>query len=1324
MASQLAHHQRLWWIFIVILGALFISTVGYTAAATENSAETTPANPTAPPIPSLSASLAPHTKPTTIIPDQYIVIFQETGRRAAQVRRSTSRLVEQSGGQVNREYERIFNGLAITLASDKALAELEANPDVASVRPNKLFYVTESPQENPTWGLDRIDQVSLPLDAQYGYLGDGSGVHVFIIDTGIFSTHEEFTGRIGVGYDFVNEDDDPHDDHWHGTHVAGTVGGTQYGVAKDVTLHAAKVCSGAGSCPHDVILSAYEWVIGRPERPAVINMSLGGDFDQATNDAIAAAVDAGIVVVVAAGNGAADACEDTPGSAEEAIVVGASNANDALAGFTNYGSCVDLFAPGVGILSARNTGVSDSQTANGTSMASPHVAGAVAIYLEAGYSASEATNAVINTASAGQLTGLIGDSPDKLLYQAVTPFDLVIDSANKASCAPSGTLDLAYALNVYERLPFTGDVILSTAAAPGSTAFSTNPVNTLPATTTLTVTNVATGDHQFAIVGTSVLTPALSVTRTLRHHVAQTVTGTPFQVLPTNTTTNLSRYPTLSWTDVTDVFTYSITIASDPAMSNVVQSATLTDTTYTATALAPNTDYYWRVTAGNGCGESISIVQTFTTRPAQLFVDADANGAATGLSWADAYPELTEALAESADQDTIWVAEGVYQPATAGGDRNAAFAIKDGIAIYGGFTGNENALDERNADAATNGTILSGDLNGDDSGDANLNDNSYSVVVFDIFAGDDTILDGFTISGGNANADGNLGATDTGGGGIYLAYGEPKLQNLLISGNRAATTGAGLSTYGDPILDNVIFSSNIVTDSGTDIELYGGGFFSYYGHPTLRDVTFQSNRVFVNGDDSIASGGGFVQVLGSTTLVNVLFEDNHVSSTNVAFGDATTLGGAFRNLAGAASLVNVTFVGNSAESTNLSLTNSIARGGAMFSSYTNTLLTNVIFSGNYVTATGGLSTESQGAAIYNFGFMTMSNGTLYDNHSTGEGGGVYNGATEGATTPTLDVTNSVFWQNSDTGGSDSSGQVHDTSISSTISYSILQGGWSGTAIVDSDPLFIDPDGIDDAAGTADDDFRGQYNSPMLDAGSNAALPTDSLDVDHDLDTGEQLPLDRALATRLVNTTVDAGAIETQFASVSVTPGNTAVMSMTLVDGLLFSAEIPANSVTETVELVYIGQDTVASTPPSYSFAEQAFTIEAVIGGVIQPDFVFQQPITITLTYNEADLNMMSESTLLLHYYDTDTNSWVDAATSCAPISTYTRTPAADQLSVAICHLTEFGLFGTVAPTAVTTQQITAESTSPTRYLALFAVLTLCSMLLWYRVDNRGARIAN
>jgi subtilisin family serine protease len=238
-------------------------------------------------------------------------------------------------------------------------------------------------QAGPTWGLDRIDQRALPLDSRYEYENNGTGVTVYVVDTGILASHNEFAGRIAPGFSSIDDGQGTTDCEGHGTHVAGTVGGTNYGVAKDVTLVPVRVLDCEGSGSDSTVISGIEWVIDNHSGgPAVMNLSLGGSYSAALNLAVRRAYEAGIVVVVASGNDGVDACSDSPASEPTAITVNASTSTDDDASFSNYGSCTDIYAPGQGILSADIGGSSQTASLSGTSMASPHVAGAAALILE------------------------------------------------------------------------------------------------------------------------------------------------------------------------------------------------------------------------------------------------------------------------------------------------------------------------------------------------------------------------------------------------------------------------------------------------------------------------------------------------------------------------------------------------------------------------------------------------------------------------------------------------------------------------------------------------------------------------------------------------------------------------------------------------------------------------------------------------------------------------------------------------------------------------------------------------------------------------------
>lgn len=316
------------------------------------------------------------------IAGEYIVAFEDGTDSAAD-------LIARYGGEIAAVFDSID---AVHALMDHAAAErLAGDPAVSFVEQNQVVRLPEArpgttggtQADPPSWGLDRIDQRSLPLDGSYTYPNAGAGVTAFIIDTGIWLGHEEFTGRLAPGFSSIvpGGEGDGNDCHGHGTHVAGTVGGTDYGVAKQVTLVPVQVLSCVGFGTTAGVVAGVDWVTGVAQGPAVANMSLGGDPSQALDMAVEASVFSGVTFAVAAGNDDTDACSHSPAAAPSAITVGSTDIDDARSSFSNFGDCVDIFAPGRSITSAFLAG----QTAvfSGTSMASPHVAGAAAVYLSA-----------------------------------------------------------------------------------------------------------------------------------------------------------------------------------------------------------------------------------------------------------------------------------------------------------------------------------------------------------------------------------------------------------------------------------------------------------------------------------------------------------------------------------------------------------------------------------------------------------------------------------------------------------------------------------------------------------------------------------------------------------------------------------------------------------------------------------------------------------------------------------------------------------------------------------------------------------------------------
>lgn len=344
-----------------------------------------------------------------VIPDEYIVVLDSSVR-------DVPGAAAQSGAVVLAQWEHALKGFAVR-ANAGQLRALRADPRVVLVEPNARVskLVTQTP--TPSWGLDRIDQANLPLDYAFTYANTGTGVHAYIIDTGIRSAHNEFTGRIGNGFSTVNDGNGTNDCDGHGTHVSGTVGGSTYGVAKGVTLHPVRVLDCYGSGTWTGVISGINWVAANRILPAVANMSLGGGFLSSINTATTNLVAAGVFTAVASGNSTADACTTSPASTPNATTVNSSTASDARSSFSNYGTCTDIFAPGSSIVSASNASNSASTTMSGTSMASPHVAGAGALYLAANptHTPAQVDAALKSNAILNKITNPGTGSPNLLL---------------------------------------------------------------------------------------------------------------------------------------------------------------------------------------------------------------------------------------------------------------------------------------------------------------------------------------------------------------------------------------------------------------------------------------------------------------------------------------------------------------------------------------------------------------------------------------------------------------------------------------------------------------------------------------------------------------------------------------------------------------------------------------------------------------------------------------------------------------------------------------------------------------------------------------------
>ncbi|MEV0698679.1 S8 family serine peptidase [Saccharopolyspora sp. NPDC050389] len=344
----------------------------------------------------------------------YIVVLKDLNASAASTTSTTARLVAQYGGTTTATYTSTIRGFAAKL--DEASAKrLASDPAVAYVQQDGVARITGT-QQNATWGIDRIDQNNLPLDRTYTYPNTGSGATAYILDTGVDKRHPDFEGRVRDGRDFIDNDADASDCQGHGTHVAGTVGSKTYGVAKQVKLVAVRVLDCQGSGQYSQIISGIDWVARNATKPAVANMSLGGGGDTATDNAVRRAIQSGVTFAVASGNSNTDACSSTPARVPEAITVNATDRQDSRSTFSNYGRCTDIFAPGTDITSTLNGGGAGGMS--GTSMATPHVAGAVALYLTANPSATPAQvrDALVNNGTQNAVRNPGPGSTNRLLH--------------------------------------------------------------------------------------------------------------------------------------------------------------------------------------------------------------------------------------------------------------------------------------------------------------------------------------------------------------------------------------------------------------------------------------------------------------------------------------------------------------------------------------------------------------------------------------------------------------------------------------------------------------------------------------------------------------------------------------------------------------------------------------------------------------------------------------------------------------------------------------------------------------------------------------------
>ncbi|QKW11381.1 MULTISPECIES: S8 family serine peptidase [unclassified Micromonospora] len=440
----------------------------------------------------------------TAVEGSYIVVFKdaEVGRNA--VGSSVDRLVRRHGGSTARTWTAAVRGAELRVSA-KAAARIAADPAVAYVEQNHTVTISGTQTNPPSWGLDRIDQRNLPLNSSYTYPNTASNVTSYVIDTGIRTTHSDFGGRATWGTNTVDTNNT--DCNGHGTHVAGTVGGTAYGVAKATRLVAVKVLNCQGSGTNAGVIAGIDWVTANAVKPAVANMSLGGGANTSVDNAVINSINAGITYAVAAGNGNAlgqrqNACNYSPARAAPAITVGATQNNDAAASFSNFGTCVDILAPGVSITSAWHTGDTATNSISGTSMASPHVAGVAALVLSANpsWTPQQVRDYLVANSTPNVITNVGTGTPNQLLYvvNGGTPpptndFSVSV-SPTAGSTAPGGSVTTS----------------VSTATTNGSAQSVSLSASGLPsgATASFSPATVTSGGSSTLTVTTSAGTPA------------------------------------------------------------------------------------------------------------------------------------------------------------------------------------------------------------------------------------------------------------------------------------------------------------------------------------------------------------------------------------------------------------------------------------------------------------------------------------------------------------------------------------------------------------------------------------------------------------------------------------------------------------------------------------------------------------------------------------------------------------------------------------------------------------------------------------------------
>ena len=539
------------------------------------------------------------------VPNGWIVVFKAN---VANVDGDVDEIESGSGFRAAYRYRSALKGFAARLPAATVEA-LRSDSRVAYIEQDQIAHASAT-QTGATWGLDRVDQVSLPLDGSYTYNQTGTGIDAYIIDTGINFTHQEFGGRAVTGVDEITIGGTAADANGHGTHVSGTVGGATYGIAKAVHLIAVRVLDASGSGSYSQVIAGVDWVTAdHTTHPAVANMSLGGPVSTALDASVRAAIADGVVFCVAAGNSAVDASTQSPADVAEAITVGATDNTDTWAYFSNFGAGVDILAPGVNVTSSWYTSNTATNTISGTSMASPHVAGAAALYLEANPASTPAqvSAGLVAAASLSKISGVPAGTANRLLYSIAGPAappppppaaPTLGSPANGATGVPTNTTLTwtASATATAYRVQVASDAGFTTIVSDQANLAGTSAAVSGLAGTTVYYWRVNASNAG----GTSAWSASASFTT-----AAGSPPTAPTLSSPSNGATNISRTPTLSWSASSGATTYHVQLSTSSAFTTLTyDDASVAGTSVTLPQLGSRVTYFWRVSASNANGTS------------------------------------------------------------------------------------------------------------------------------------------------------------------------------------------------------------------------------------------------------------------------------------------------------------------------------------------------------------------------------------------------------------------------------------------------------------------------------------------------------------------------------------------------------------------------------------------------------------------------------------------------------------------------------------------------------------------------------------------------